>query len=135
MSDAQRDMEGPGIFETKEDTYVIALWFIPVPKHNMDILTTAMQATKGAETKIITRFRYHVDDKVWGSKDKKSVYHASSNDSEEVTLRKMRAVQAQMALAGETEYHEVLVQGNSEKLIEMLKKQPWAHMKFVGKDN
>jgi hypothetical protein len=120
------------IFTFSEDTYCVALWWIP--GFNQDWL--AMLSRENGQWKFIYRFRYYRDEKHFNSADEKSVYgwEADANEvSEDVMLEKAdqcaKLIEASGYVPpGETPWRRV-IRGNGGAALEALKAAPFTKMK------
>lgn len=120
--------------EIKKGDYIIGTWHGYSPRFNADFICTALK--RGNEWLVEYRFRYHADDKVWGSADRKSGRAVSIDGalSEEAFLMKLRVLLDAVRVDYHVDWGFVEVRGDSEKWIYTMAQQDWAHVKSVSKD-
>jgi hypothetical protein len=75
------------------------------------------------------RFRWYWDDRVWGSKDKKSGYKMIFTASEQKALEQLQLMFVELGLAGATELNPYWIKGNSDHAMDLFAKNPppWMH--------
>lgn len=120
--------------ELTPDTRVATILFVggEVDGQGVDWLGYVFQPP-GAPWRFEYRFRYHVDDKAFDSKDKKSWYAFAARDRE---TGPRALIEAAMMIATMTaaRYRGVLhvldVNGNGDDAQRMLAAQPWCEMRM-----
>jgi hypothetical protein len=117
--------------EVKQDTRIVGIWFVGFI--GGDWMLSAYQ-DEGRAVKYEFRFRYYRDDLAFGSEDKKSWYEGNvpEDHSEEYMIRSFDTMMKIVASACSEQVRIVdrlLVQGNFDKMQEILKVEPrsWIH--------
>jgi len=137
--------------EFKPGRYVIGIWFLAGEGHDfqMSVWTDDPAESKATAWEAEWRFRYYDEEDPrndpFSGKDRKSFWHGTFTGSEteafehtEDTIRKMVNMPSWMEKKTGMSYREKqfmpLYSSNIEFIIEQLKKQPWAHMKELTKE-
>jgi hypothetical protein len=63
--------------ELKEKDYLIGIWWFPLPNNEGDVMGSVVKKHETGKWHLEYRFRYHKDDKVFDSEDRKSWYDAT----------------------------------------------------------
>jgi hypothetical protein len=71
------------------DEKIIAIWFVELPK--ADWLAAVREVVPEKKYELTYRFRYHVDDKAFDSKDKKSWYQGTVSGTKQYVILSIRS--------------------------------------------
>lgn len=118
--------------EFDETDYVLGTWFAEKRGYGNYMMT--VKRTKDGTWKGEYRFRYYVDDKVFGSKDRKSVYEITidKKTKEEDIVKKMNML-FEAIKVHYTDIHEYIeVKGNVDKFMFLLGMRDWAQIKQLS---
>lgn len=116
--------EAKPVFDLDAYDWIDTVWFQAAPYGDVMI----MLVMEGGEWRIHGRVRNYRDDKVFDSDDTKHVFTAKG-EREELRQRTRKLLQiAREHIADLVDDDEVVVGGNVNKFMEVLKEQPWAHM-------
>jgi len=85
----------------------VGIWFIQL-QPNQDWLAS-VYTTKEGEVKGTYRFRYYVDEKSFGSEDRKSWYSLNTNESVSQVLAVFREIYNTMSDVSGGEHYEILM--------------------------
>ena len=117
------------VFKLTETSVVHTLVRAEIP--GQDVLAMVYKDTPEGEWRGTIRFRYYRDDKVFDSKDEKSVYELTAPkdaDPERLVQGMVQAVtQATVAVGQEPKVQVLPINGGVKELLATLKAQPWAH--------
>lgn len=136
--DATPDTQYEGTFNLTETTYVEHMWY--VAGDGLDLLAMLYQDKAGDDWKLTYRFRYYNPDSTdpFDGKDRKHVYQVKAGVTEE-DRDKLKGVMETLLTETSHTYPRTMrrsipVQGNSQKFMAVMVKQPFAHVKVVGKE-
>lgn len=122
--------EAKPVFDLDAYDWIDTVWFQAAPSGDVMI----MLVMEGGEWRIHGRVRSYRDDKVFDSDDTKDVFTAKG-EREELRQRTRKMLQiARERIADLVDDDEVVVDGNVNKFIEVLKEQPWAHMQVQERE-
>lgn len=113
------------MIEFSEDT--VGVWFVGLPDSDW-LASISMEDGKPC---LVYRFRYHVDDKSFDSKDKKNWFRMEPNKGESGDVEKLvdvvRAMAALMALKSNTEVYEIMMENFDDMaaFLEEFRKAPF----------
>lgn len=113
------------MIEFTEDT--IGIWFVGLPDSDW-LASIFMEDGKAC---LVYRFRYHVDDKSFDSKDKKNWYRLEPKSVEEGDLDKLlevvRSIAGLMAAKADTEVYEIMMENFDDMgaFLEEFRKAPF----------
>lgn len=117
--------------ELTADTLIDTVWFLAWEQ--TDWLAIVYRDSPSSKWTMFCRFRYYHDgtrDDAFDGKDEKSGYRMQAEDG-------ARLVETTSVAADTLQQHThgrlwtLKVNGNSKRYIELLKQQPWAHMKTM----
>lgn len=118
------------MIELTSDSYILGFWFASNSKG--DDWMCCVQKDKGSDTwKGNFRFRERVDEKIYGSDDKKTWHSFKGKDQGE---EKMISLIDAMMMVISVEYPDtdrLLVQGDMDVLFEKGQEKPWMNMRKV----
>lgn len=128
------DLDQPGFVITAE-TQVGGIWFLALPHDAGDWLAMVLRHGDGPWGGQY-RFRYHVDDRIFGSQDPKSWWRVDAPkhlaDPEVVRKHLVRAIAAaakEMHEAFGTELHHIPGPLSGYEAVDALKKETWCFTK------
>ena len=113
------------MIEFSEDT--IGIWFVGLPDSDW-LASIFMEDGKAC---LVYRFRYHVDDKAFDSKDEKNWYRMEPASAEEGDLDKLlevvRSIAGLMAVKGDTQVYEIMMENFDDMaaFLEEFRKAPF----------
>jgi len=116
------------VIEFSEDT--IGIWFVGMPESDW-LASIYMKDDKPC---LVYRFRYHVDDKSFDSKDQKNWYQMEPNEADPGDLKKLlevvRTIAGLMAAQAETEVYELMMEdfADSAAFLKEFGKAPFVSM-------
>ena len=115
------------------DENLIGLWFVTFKDNKRDWMGGLSRRADGGFT-FLWRTRHRVDDKVWGSEDRKSWAEAKTRASEQQALHSVRMVVASlMSEDGGEESYEVLVGDKTpEEVSAAIAALPMAHQREMS---
>ena len=116
--------------ELHEKDYVLAVWF----GEKKDVGNFMMTVIKrGNEWLGETRLRYYEDNKVFGSKDRKTFYTFKPpiTESEEEVLAKTKGLAEGLWVLFSDTKDFLEIKGNPEKFMFEMAMQPWSNVKVV----
>lgn len=113
------------MIEFSDDT--VGIWFVGLP--DSDWLASIFM--KDDKPCLVYRFRYHVDDKSFDSKDEKNWYHMEPNETHAGDLDKLlevvRSIASLMAAKADTEVYEIMMENFADvgAFLEEFRKAPF----------
>jgi phage terminase Nu1 subunit (DNA packaging protein) len=113
------------MIEFTEDT--VGIWFVGLP--DSDWLASIFM--ENGKPCLVYRFRYHVDDKSFDSKDQKNWYRMEPNEGEAGDVAKLvevvRSIAGLMAVRGDSEVYEIMMENFADvgAFLEEFKKAPF----------
>ena len=128
-----------------KNVFIHTIFFLTLPDtpgedQGKDWLAFVIKDKNGWQARY--RFRYYHEKEAFGSKDEKNWYQFNNihtaEDAEHIVQAFRRVAQGMLGLANknspdfECYFNELSVMGNGEEAMELLSKQPWAHMKFTN---
>ncbi len=114
----------------KAGRYFSTVWFVNSADNTLDWYG-AVWRDEGGDWRGAYRFRYYRDAKVIDSKDEKSWYAVlfPPQTKEQVVVSALQLVADMVAKDHGGEIHKVLLRtSNTQKILEMLKREPWFHV-------
>lgn len=113
---------------------LVGLWFLGVTETS-DWLCGVTEVVPEEKYTVAYRFRYHKDDKVFDSKDRRSTYRVEATGSRAYVLGVIRLMASDMEKAGaEGKVEEILMHdGDTDRFVRELQEKPWAFMRVEGR--
>lgn len=104
----------------------VGIWFIGI-SDKQDWLAGLTEVEPDSKYLLQYRFRYHNDDKIFDSKDKKNWYEGTVSGTRNYCLLSLRNVAQELALrAGGQTVYEILNEGNMEDFMRRFQDMPFA---------
>ncbi len=124
--------------ELGEKDYLIGIWWYPLPDNTGDVMGSVVKKHGSNKWHLEYRFRYHADDKVFDSEDKKNWHDATLDASvpEEKVFKDVDFAFTQMAMKAGAIVDYFNVRGDVEVFMQKVQQQPppWMHMKTVTEE-
>lgn len=125
------DVGKPGMTFT-EESYLLAIWFVPMPDNIGDTILQVSRAKPGADWDIMVRSRIYLDDCLTvETQDRKRFMYATApkETPEQSILDKINMQAQELASKFGTTYDRLIVKGGALKMLKLAKerKVPWLH--------
>lgn len=122
------------MIETKDIRHFACVWFVPGDTYDFQ---GVLYQKHDASWELQYRFRYYTDETnrdPFESTDEKSAYLMTFHEGTKVSEMeaKMDEVIASVFGPRRRKVEKVEVRGDARKFLEVMAKQPWAHMKLEG---
>lgn len=114
--------------QINENDYVLGVWFIEHDKSNVMSIFKRDDDENNWIGEL--RFRHFIDDKVFGSEDKKTVYDITVKNKTEDEVIEMQAkwMHEASGLSLASTIDHFIVKGDGKKFMEMALTKEWMHM-------
>jgi len=125
------------MIEIDENSYVVGMWWASDPVTNNNWLCCVQRSKTNPKCfEGHYRFRYHEDDKIFDSKDRKSwvSFVSKEDEKEEEVIKSINILQSVVALKF-PEIDFIPGGGCIKKFFEIAKTKPWMHMKCEPLEN
>jgi hypothetical protein len=112
---------------------IVAVWYISLVPNKQDWMAALSEIKPDEKYKLVYRFRYYMDGKIFDSDDKRNWYAGEATGTRAYCLAALRNVAQELADTAEQKVYETLNNGDFEDFLRRFESQPYTFVRLEGK--